>query len=177
MVTIIAEQAPKYLYLIQQSSTPLAFKIGVSVDPLKRLRRFQTGNPFTLTLVAAFRGHEVDEWALHDHFSKERMHGEWFVLNPRDLEAIVNYFEEKGVKNAVRVIEEPAPPRMPLKPHGKGITARSGRWVKRQTVYFNDIETAQAFEEECRLLGVTMSDQIEALVVAWTKHRLTRKGQ
>jgi len=43
-------------------------------------------------------------------------------------------------------------------------------------VYFNDIETAKAFEDECRDLGVTMSDQIEALVVAWTKHRLARRN-
>lgn len=59
-------------------------------------------------------------------------------------------------------------PTLPPKPRGSGWVARSGRWVRRITTYIEDEQLARDFENECRRMGHSMSDILEALVDAWT---------
>lgn len=50
-------------------------KIGSAISPLKRLKELQTGNPYTLRLLAVIAD---DERWLHWKFSHLRARGEWF---------------------------------------------------------------------------------------------------
>lgn len=60
-------------------------KIGVSVDPWKRLASLQTGNPEPLELLAIMPGSNDLEIGLHRAFGQFMKQGEWFQINDRLL--------------------------------------------------------------------------------------------
>jgi hypothetical protein len=69
------------VYLIHDASRDL-HKIGVSTDPVRRLRQLQTGNAQQLALVACFatgRAHRVEN-SLHVYHRTSAVLGEWFNL-------------------------------------------------------------------------------------------------
>lgn len=53
-------------------------KIGLAVDPVRRLACLQTGSPVALKLLWHTQGGPALEGALHKRFAKYRIHGEWF---------------------------------------------------------------------------------------------------
>lgn len=53
-------------------------KIGVSTEPIDRLKVLQTGNPTGLHLQATMLGEFQTEKGLHEMFSHLRAKGEWF---------------------------------------------------------------------------------------------------
>lgn len=70
-----------YVYFIQKGYG--SFKIGVSVDPEKRLSALQTANHAELFLIAKFpfssRSEAMQvEKSLHRKFARFRLEGEWF---------------------------------------------------------------------------------------------------
>lgn len=72
---------PGYVYLIACDDRSAA-KIGWAVDPERRRRALQTGNPKRLVLLGFIPGTREDEQALHNRFSSAREVGEWFRLTP-----------------------------------------------------------------------------------------------
>ena len=67
-----------HLYLIQSDKSGM-IKIGRSVDPEKRLKNLQTGNPNRLKLIAVFENQGYREKLLHEELDKFRKKGEWFT--------------------------------------------------------------------------------------------------
>jgi len=64
------------------------YKIGKSIDPLKREKMLSTGNP-NIRLVLSM---EMDiERELHIKFADKKVSGEWFELSEDDLNYIRNY--------------------------------------------------------------------------------------
>lgn len=72
------------VYLIRAGDGPI--KIGVAIDPQKRLSEIQVGNPLKLELLASVPGDQNTERLLHRKFSAHRMSGEWFSPEPELLE-------------------------------------------------------------------------------------------
>ena len=68
------------VYLIQAEGT-LRYKIGISVNPVKRLRSMQTGSPVKLILVRTIPGNKDVEAAIHKDLERYRVHREWFEFN------------------------------------------------------------------------------------------------
>jgi hypothetical protein len=65
-------------------------KIGMAVDPLKRMGDLQVANPHPLSMVWAggvttAQPDSVTERQLHAHFAAKRVRGEWFILDDDDL--------------------------------------------------------------------------------------------
>lgn len=60
-------------------------KIGVSVDPWKRLSSLQTGNPEPLEMLAIMPGSDDLESGLHRAFGQHMKRGEWFTENEQLL--------------------------------------------------------------------------------------------
>lgn len=91
----------QHLYVLQCKNF---VKIGVSQSPSFRIKEFQTGNPFLITLLLYL---EVDdafrsEKYFHSMFSNRRGIGEWFEINEeiakwvRDMK---NYeYMQRGMK-------------------------------------------------------------------------------
>jgi hypothetical protein len=75
----------QYIYLIRCQNF---YKIGVANDVQSRLAQLSTGNPFPLELMAAFGFENANavETVFHQKFACRWQRGEWFSLNPPELE-------------------------------------------------------------------------------------------
>ena len=82
-----------YIYLIHMDNTTF-YKIGMSLEPVIRLRTLQTGNPSSLEIVNAQIVEDMrnSEIALHRRFEAHRVPNarvrEWF-----DLDGVINEVE------------------------------------------------------------------------------------
>ncbi len=83
-------------------------KIGLSDDPVKRLKQLQTGSPVQLELFA-FRNYQkakVKEVDLHERFQHRRVSGEWFELRPKDyVDPLKEWDFDPGIHFTKRTIE------------------------------------------------------------------------
>ena len=62
------------------------YKIGMALDPCRRLRELSTGSPFELQLLAAIPYRLVAERDLHQRYKDRRRNGEWFeFLNHQEI--------------------------------------------------------------------------------------------
>ena len=75
------------LYFIQQGSNG-PIKIGVSSDPIFRMRQLQTGNPYRLRLLGIIEDPLAPEDEWHDAFRDDRLVGEWFLPSKKLLDNI-----------------------------------------------------------------------------------------
>ena len=81
-----------YIYIIKCHEY---YKIGIATRVNKRLSELQVGNPYKIELVERF---EIDphyilsfERRLHAILGGWNVRGEWFELNPAELDAIKDY--------------------------------------------------------------------------------------
>lgn len=79
----------RYVYVVQHGDENL-YKIGYTeATPEQRLAALQTGNPYELKLIGAFRVRSQSyEHKLHRRFEGARVIGEWFRLSEKDLREI-----------------------------------------------------------------------------------------
>lgn len=85
----------QYLYLIKCQQY---YKIGVANDVRARLAQLSTGNPFELNVLAVYgyENAEVVERALHQRFTNRWERGEWFSLDPEDLDVLAMVCQHLG---------------------------------------------------------------------------------
>ena len=79
----------KYVYAIQRGDSN-QYKIGVSEQPIERMENLQHQNHMPLSLVfcrCTFMAYQVER-ALHKHFRKQRITGEWFSLTQEQVNGI-----------------------------------------------------------------------------------------
>jgi len=81
-----------FVYLIQCGDLPY-YKIGISDRPEERLAGLQTANPLRLALLmtcgfASKQEATVAEGNTHRELWDCNMHGEWFELTKKQIEAI-----------------------------------------------------------------------------------------
>jgi hypothetical protein len=85
------ESKPQYIYLIQKNTESI-YKIGISDNPLKRVKQLQTGNSARLHLIKIFpvANAPAIEKRLHRllMFHRCSPHGEWFKLTPEYVELV-----------------------------------------------------------------------------------------
>lgn len=85
----------KHVYFIQRRDREGPIKIGCSEAPQSRLRVFADWSPYVLDIIAYAPGGFDEENALHRHFERFRIHGEWFEPNP-ELLAIIARINASG---------------------------------------------------------------------------------
>jgi hypothetical protein len=85
------DKKPQYIYLIQKNTESI-YKIGISDDPLKRLKQLQTGNSARLHLIKIFAVQDARaiEKRLHRllMFHRCSPRGEWFKLSEEYVELV-----------------------------------------------------------------------------------------
>jgi hypothetical protein len=89
-MSITEDDAPLFLYAIEEADG-IHVKLGISVDPLSRLKHLQNGTSKLLRLAGtkpAPNGYK-DEARLHKKAQQYRVHGEWF--NKRALHVFLNF--------------------------------------------------------------------------------------
>lgn len=72
------------------------FKIGISENPEERIKQLQTGNPEPVDLYAEFEAEDAAkcESRLHKRFEGFRIQGEWFKLDVRIVDGIINLYND-----------------------------------------------------------------------------------
>jgi hypothetical protein len=74
----------RWVYFVQgEGGGPI--KIGSATNIQQRLRDLQIGSPVLLTLLHGVQGDYDLEYALHERFANDRLHGEWFTPSPELL--------------------------------------------------------------------------------------------
>jgi len=92
-----------YIYFITEQGSETYIKIGFStLNPAKRIKNLQTGNPRILELAACF---EVDdchyyEKIIHKDFAFIRQSGEWF-LRTKKIDKFLELAKEYGFYRTV----------------------------------------------------------------------------
>ena len=78
-----------FLYLIRDEFTGY-IKIGISLNPNKRIKQLQTGNSNELTLIYSIQTEYYIklESTLHRHYKHLNIHNEWFDLTINELNDI-----------------------------------------------------------------------------------------
>lgn len=84
-----ARKKTQFVYFIRSTRTG-CIKIGFSFDPNQRIRELSTSEP--VELLGYITGGTDAERRLHDRFSADRVHGEWFTPS----ESLIAYLREKG---------------------------------------------------------------------------------
>jgi hypothetical protein len=78
------------VYVIQAEGLSRC-KVGIAINPKKRLESLQFASPVRLILVAAFEARQprVIEREVHQRLAGKRLWGEWFDMSPAEAIAIV----------------------------------------------------------------------------------------
>ena len=66
-----------FIYVMGNTEAKIC-KIGVSIDPYKRLIGVQTGCPYIIEIIKIFKGSYTIEKALHKKYAGYKLNGEWF---------------------------------------------------------------------------------------------------
>lgn len=84
---LLSHYNPGYVYLLQAGPY---YKIGLTRNLDQRVKTLSTLPPFDLELVCAIRTGDMYtlERELHQRFKGKRKNGEWFELDPNDVEYI-----------------------------------------------------------------------------------------
>jgi hypothetical protein len=61
------------------------YKIGCTQNVSQRIKNIQTSCPFPIKPLLVINGDETTEKDLHLQFQNKKTHGEWFVLNTKDV--------------------------------------------------------------------------------------------
>ena len=80
----------KQTYIIKDDNNPQWYKIGKSIDPLKREKTLQSEKP-SIKIVKIFK--EDYEKELHKQYKKNRGRGEWFKLSNLQLKYICTHYD------------------------------------------------------------------------------------
>lgn len=73
----------RYVYVARESVTG-RYKIGISINPVERVKQLNVGNPEHLELIHYYQANEagyLSERAAHEVYEEHRLHGEWFDKN------------------------------------------------------------------------------------------------
>ncbi len=92
----------KYVYVIHDIDGDV-YKIGHSISVKMRLDQLQTSTPHNLQI---YKSYQVDDYIniekeLHLHFMEKNIRGEWFRLDPSDIQFIDEYINNKSGKCVV----------------------------------------------------------------------------
>lgn len=82
-----------YVYVIHDTDHPGRYKIGITTNLKQRMSMYNTHRSGVVALdVAALTSRYAEiEAELHQLYSAQRVHGEWFDLTPADIEDISLY--------------------------------------------------------------------------------------
>lgn len=84
--------AVQRVYFIKSGSQ---IKIGIAVDPVRRMASLQTAQAKRLRLLGTCAGGREKERELHDQFKDARMRGEWFKATPGLMARIAELIDKE----------------------------------------------------------------------------------
>lgn len=80
-----------------------AYKVGATTNLPKRLKALETGNPYIRLIThSEWMSREDALWlesSLHVKYAHRRIRGEWFDLNPREVQEIIALMGGRKMKH------------------------------------------------------------------------------
>jgi hypothetical protein len=92
------------VYFIRPVGELGPIKIGISNDPIRRLKEFSGWSPVALEIVGSVPGSWSDEQFLHSALANYHLHGEWFAPGALVILAMNNIIETGGFDVVRRVL-------------------------------------------------------------------------
>jgi len=95
----------EYVYLIKSLENGY-YKIGMSKNPIKRIKQLQTGNSSKLKLIETYQTEYAShiEKTLHRRYSYLRKEGEWFDFS---IEIEISFMNEcKQIEKNITILKE-----------------------------------------------------------------------
>lgn len=92
-----------WVYLIKEENeeeNDVRYKIGVtSSEPVKRLKKLQTGNPSRLSFMCLYKTEYPFrlEKMMHDHYKDKNILNEWYSLDLSDVSGFYRLCEKKSM--------------------------------------------------------------------------------
>ena len=89
---------PGFVYLFAHSKEPNLYKIGFSVNPLRRLEEVAKVEGSPISLVCSIPSSDMRrlEWDLHRRYGPFRVRGEWFNLSDGQAAEIAALAEKES---------------------------------------------------------------------------------
>lgn len=122
---LAVEYCTAIIYFIGSKDARMV-KIGYTTALKKRVSALQNSSPVKLEVFASVRYHESLEKLLHDRFSNQRRHGEWFEMDD-ELGEFVDGVRKSGIEHIINELE--------LESRTEGIGSQ-GSWVSDRTPKF-----------------------------------------
>jgi hypothetical protein len=98
-----------FVYILKCHTFPF-YKIGSARDIDRRVRDLQSGCPFSLSIIAGWRGDVVVERQLQHILGPRRIKNEWYELTEKELEIFLRYVAARDMvlreRQRKRPIEE-----------------------------------------------------------------------
>ncbi len=87
-----AQNEPRsgFVYCVFVDAGERLYKIGLSTNPVARIKDLQVSQPFEVRVAACFMVGDMrrEEALLHERFASQRVRGEWFRLSGDDLDEV-----------------------------------------------------------------------------------------
>lgn len=166
-----------FVYFIRPVGMEGPVKIGYSAKPQKRLMELSVWSPFPLEIAAIVPGNSFLEHALHQKFSAQHSHREWFSPSEELTNLIAALSSGMSIQEAIDLSDAdhrkparqrgPRPPKMRIYLRWRIGAAgakdrstngwRAGKWIGHQERHYpNDLADA-----EIELLRKWAKDEIE----------------
>lgn len=84
-----------YVYILKDVEVTQTYKIGKTVRPYERMKRFAVELPFQTKLIHVIQCDDPSglEAMLHRHFAEKRVRGEWFNLSQHDIDWLFQIYK------------------------------------------------------------------------------------
>ena len=97
-----------YIYIIESAND--TFKVGISKDPIKRIKQLQTGNHNKLSI---YQSYEIDslqraliiEKLLHQRLPGKKI-GEWFIMDKEMVRIKTEHIINKCLDDSISLLKQ-----------------------------------------------------------------------
>lgn len=148
-------------------------KIGFTADwsPEGRAGQLQTGSPVPLRVLAYAPGDETDERELHRAFSRERLHGEWFIASAALIELVARVAETRSLAGWKELIDHPALKWRPLPKHESSVLRPMPGRAQMKLPPWRELITAWPSDSDAEHITHIVHDEFGySTTVGWRAH-------
>lgn len=168
-----------FIYAIESAMMD-AVKIGITIDPAKRISSMQTGNPDQLKMIGCWPGNADNEKQLHGELKNDFLRGEWFKRTPAVLTAIqrLNKMQRTAIPG-LYILHSADGKKIEVWEHAAGLNKQKRFAANSESINSRieiaDPELITLLQAEQKLSRLKLKPQLEALIEFALRHKRGQK--